>query len=292
MKLFSLHGMELSIGPSLRIHLLLPLLFLSAYLWNYLPLFLISWGLALLHEGAHLWTGTRLGIVFSGITLLPFGVCARLKDPIVKSPAKEVLTALSGPIVNLLLGLLFWYLLTAFPSEHLRYAMVSSVSLGLLNLLPCLPLDGGRILRASLTRCTDAITAWQVTARISRILAVLILGASVYLLLTSAFQFSLLFIGVFLLGNLASEQKGISHQALRELLYYKEKPAQDSFTRTDFLSAYSDVPARRLLRKLSYHKYYCIQVLDENQTIQKTLTESEILDALLNQSIRITLGEI
>ncbi len=292
MRFFSACKMELAIGKAVRIHLLLPLLFLAAYFGNYLPLFAISWGLALLHEGAHLCTGMGLGLRFSGISLLPFGVCARLKDPIIKSPGKEILTALAGPITNLLLGILFWFLLTTYPLEYLQYAMISSFSLGALNFLPCLPLDGGRILRATLTCFSDAITAWQITTRISRVLAGLILGVSVYLLLTSAFQFSLLFIGVFLLGNLATEQKSISHQALRELLHYKEKPAQDSFTRTDFLSAYSDFPARRLLRKLSYHKYYCVQVLDKNQRIQKTLTESEILDALLNQSIRITLGEI
>lgn len=292
MKLFSLHPMELSIGKKVRIHLLLPLLFLAAYLGNYLPLFLISWGLALLHECAHLWAGSRLGIPFSGISLLPFGVCAHLKDSVIQSPLKEIITALAGPVASIFFGWICRFLLTPFPCEHLRYAMISSFSLGILNLLPCLPLDGGRILRAILTCFSDAITAWRVTTRISRVLATLILGIAIYLLLTSAFQFSLLFIGVFLLGNLATEQKGISHQALRELLYYKEKPAQDSFTRTDFLSAYSDFPARRLLRKLSYHKYYCVQVLDKNQVVQKTLTESEILDALLNRSIRITLGEI
>lgn len=292
MKLFPIRSMEFSVGKHLRIHLLLPLLIFAAYQGNYLPLFGISWGLALLHEGAHLWAGTRLGIPFSGVSLLPFGVCATLKDPIVKSPAKEILTALAGPFTNLFLGLAFWVLLTPFPSDLLQYATLSSASLGLLNLLPCLPLDGGRILRATLTHYTDAITAWKITTRISRILVIFILIISIYLLLTSAFRFSLLFIGVFLLGNLAAEQKGISHQALRELLYYKEKPARDSFTRTDVLSAYSTFPARRLLPKLSYHKYLCVQVLDTNQKIQKTLTESEILDALLNRSIRITLGEI
>lgn len=291
MKAFFLRPMELSIG-SVRIHLLLPLLLLSSYLGNYFALFLISWTLALLHEGAHLWVGTRLGISFSGISFLPFGVCARLKEPVIKSPGKEILTALAGPLSSLLIGWLFRVLLTPFPSAYLQYAMVSSFSLGILNLLPCLPLDGGRMLRAILTHCSDAITAWKITAYISRVLTGIILCIGIYLLLTSAFQFSLLFIGVFLLGNLASEQKGISHQALRELLYYKEKPAQDSFTRTDFLSASSDFPARKLLRKLSYHKYYCVQVLDHHQRIQKTLTESEILDALLNRSIRITLGEI
>ncbi len=284
--------LELSLGKHLRIHLFLPFLILAAYFGNYLPLFAISWGLALLHEGAHLWAGIRLGINFSGIALLPFGVCARLKEPIIKNPGKEILIALAGPSCNLGLALIFRFLLVPFPKDLLRYAYLSSLGLGLLNLLPCLPLDGGRILRALLTYASDAITAWRVVTRISQILTICLLSTAILLLLTSTFQFSLLLIGVFLLGNLANEQKGISRQALRELLYYKEKPEEDSFTPTGVLSASKSLPARRLLRKLSYHKYYLIQVLDENQSVCKTLTESQILDALLNRSIRITLGEI
>lgn len=292
MKLVMINKWELAIGKHLRIHFLLPLLILAATLGNYLSLFLISWGLALLHEGAHLLTGIRLGVPFSGVSLLPFGVCARLKDPVIKSPGKEILIALAGPASNLGFALLFRMLLVPFPLELLRYAMVASLAMGVLNLLPCLPLDGGRILRALLTLGSDAITAWQTVTRISRIFVAVLLIVSVLFLLTSSFQFSLLLIGVFLLGNLAKEQKSISHQALRELLYYKEKPERDSFSRTSLLSAYEGLPARKLLRKLSYHKYYTIQVLDKNQAVRKTLTESQILDALLNRSIRITLGEI
>ncbi len=292
MKLFCNRSFELTIGKQIRIHLLLPFLFLAAYLGDYLPLFAISWSLALLHELAHLWMGHRLGIAFSGISFLPFGVCAILKDPIIQSPGKEILVALTGPLSSIGMGFFFRWLLIPFPSEVLHYAMVASFSLGVLNLLPCLPLDGGRVLRALLTLSSDAISAWQTVTRISRCFVVALLGISIYLLLTSSFQFSLLLIGVFLLGNLVSEEGRITHQALRELLYYKEKPAQDTFTCTSLLSAYQDFPARKLLRKLSYHKYYTVQVLDENQNPIKTLTESQILDALLTKGIRVTLGEI
>ncbi len=292
MKIPFIRTWEFSLGKHLRIHLLLPLLFLAAYFGNYLPLFAISWGLALLHESAHLWMGFHLGISFSGIALLPFGVCARLKDPIIQSPGKEILVSLAGPLFSLILGFFFRALLLPFPSDLLRYAMLSSFSLGFLNLLPCLPLDGGRVLRALLTLGSDAISAWQTVARISKVFVIALLGISIYLLLTSSFQFSLVLIGIFLLGNLVCEDRSITHQALRELLYYKEKPAQDVFTCTSLLSAYQDFPARKLLRKLSYHKYYTVQVLDKTQTPIKTLTESQIIDALLTKGIRITLGEI
>ncbi len=279
------------IGKS-SFHLLLPLLFFTAYLGNYLLPFLLCWGIAFLHESAHIFVGTRLSIPVSGIGIHPFGISARLKDPVIKSPVKEILMALAGPLFNLLLALLCEILYKKWQTEWLSYTKDASLILGIFNLLPCLPLDGGRILRAILTLGSDAITAWQTTLRISRIITIALFIMAVVLLLTAPFQFSLLLISVFLLGNLCNEEKSISHQTLRELLYYKEKPEREGFSPTAVLTAYENLPARKLLRKLSYHKYYQVQVLDENQNIVTTLTESQILDALLNRGIRIKLGEI
>ena len=88
-------------------------------------------------------------------------------------------------------------------TEYLNYTLIASTSMGVLNLLPCLPLDGGRILRASLSLGSDAVSAWRTTMKISRVTSSVILIAGVYLLLTQSFQFSLILIGIFL-GNFLS----------------------------------------------------------------------------------------
>ncbi len=284
--------LQIWFSDKFSVHILLPVLFIFAYFGNYLSLFLISWGIALLHEASHIIIGLRLGIDFSSIGLQPFGVCARLKTPIIKSPGKEIVMALAGPCCNFLVSLIAYMLYIKIPIPMLWYAITASLAMGLLNLLPCLPLDGGRILRALFTLGSDSISAWQSTARISRFIAIFLLTVAIYLLLTSIFQFSLILIGVFLIGDLCNEQKNISIQALRELLFYKEKLERNQLNRTSILIAYKDVPARKLLHKLSYHKYYIIEVIDERQNVIAHISESQILDALLTKSIRITLGEI
>lgn len=283
---------ELCLGKYLRIHLLLLPLGAAAYWGNYFGLFAVSWVSALCHETAHILAGKRLGVPIAGVSLLPFGVCARLSHPVIKIPSHEILMALAGPLSNLILAALFWVLGQQFPSDLAQYGTAANLAMFCLNLLPCLPLDGGRILRACLTLGSDALTAWRTTLRISRAVSVCLLAGAVLLLLTSQFNFSLILIGVFLLGNLCGEQKSISQQALREILYYKEKLEREQLNRTSILTAYADLPARRLLRRLSYHRYYTIQVVDDRQKVVNVLTESQILNALLHQSIRITLGEI
>ena len=283
---------ELCLGKYLRVHLLLLPLAAAAYLGNYFGLFAVSWISALCHETAHILAGKRLGVPVSGISLLPFGVCARLRQPVIKIPSHEILMALAGPFCNLILAALFWALGQWVPCDLAQYGTAANLAMLCLNLLPCLPLDGGRILRACLTLGSDALTAWRTTLRVSRLVSVCLLTGAVLLLLTAQFNFSLILIGVFLLGNLCGEQKSISQQALREILYYKEKLEREQLNRTSTLTAYADLPARRLLHRLSYHRYYTIQVVDEQQRVIKTLTESQVLNALLHRSIRITLGEI
>lgn len=283
---------ELKLGEHFGFHLLLIPLIFSACQSGYFRLFALSWLSALLHETAHIFTGIKLGVSFSGISLLPFGICARLRQPVIKSPLNEILIALAGPFCNLFLSGIFGLLSPFLSMETTNYGISANLAMFCLNLLPCLPLDGGRILRALLTLGSDALTAWRISLQISRILSVCLLVISVLLLLSVKFQFSLLLIGVFLLGNLCTEQRGLSRQALREILYHKEKLELSQFNRTATLTADYRLPARKLLRQLSYHCYYIIQVVDENQRIIKTLTEGQILHSLLNQGIRLTLGEI
>ncbi|MBQ2614619.1 MAG: site-2 protease family protein [Clostridia bacterium] len=277
---------------TVEIHLLLfPLLF-AAYLGNYLLLFLISWASALLHELCHILACKGLKIPIQGMSILPFGVCSTLKNPIILQPAREIFMALAGPFCNLFLAATFYLIGEVAPSELLTYAVACNLSIALVNLLPCLPLDGGRILRSLLTLGSDAMTAYRISLSLSRILAVLLFAIGTLLLLTLKFQFSLLLIGAFLLGNLCLEERSLTKQMLYELLTCNQAPDRENLHTTLTFTASADLPARNLLRRLSYHRYCVIHILDENQKQIATLTQGEVLQALLRDSIRITLGEI
>lgn len=275
-----------------RIHLLLLPLLVSAYLGNYLSLFFISWCSAGLHELCHILAGKRLSVPVSGIVFMPFGLCAPLKEPFIKQPWKEILMALAGPLCNLGLAFGFEVTHTQVSSPLMVYGRDVNLAMAVLNLLPCLPLDGGRILRSILNLGTDTLSAYRITTSLSRIIAGGLFAIGIGCLVTTRFQFSVLMIGVFLLGNLFSEQKNISRQALEELLYHNKKLDRESLNACISLTAYSHLPARKLLRKLSFHRYSLVHVVDKHQRLLYTLTEDEILQALLNHSIRITLDEI
>ena len=94
------------------------------------------------------------------------------------------------------------------------------------------------------------------------------------------------------MGNLTVEQKNISVNALREILLNGQKLNKDDLNGTCILTAYASLPARRILHRLSYHKYHIVKVVDDKHKVIKTVTENQILTALLNKGIRIKMYEI
>ncbi len=267
------------------------LLLAAAFFGGYLSLFLIAYGSAMLHELTHIFAARKLKIPVSRIEILPFGICGRLGVDFIKNPAFETSVAAAGPIMS---GVLALALNFAAPYlmqyrhyyEYIEYARNINLSLMALNLLPALPLDGGRIFKAALSMRMGAIRAYNITLKTSRIVIAALLLIAVALLVTSDFNFSLILIGVFLLGSLAAEQKNISLISLREILYHKNKLKDLGLCRAEHIAADENEPARSLLRLLSSHKYYIIDVIDSNGRLTKSVTESRVLATLINQSIR------
>lgn len=269
-------------------------LLISAWLGGYLELFGAAYCSAMLHELTHVFTARRLKIPVSRIEVMPFGICGRLGVDFIKSPARELLIAAAGPIMSGILAASAHIAAAALPQEYalLIYVRNINAALFMLNLLPALPLDGGRILKAILSEKTGIIRAYNLVLKISRVVVAAVIAASVALLLTCSFNFSLILIGVFLLGSLAAEQKSISMISLKEILYHKNKLKDLGMCRSERLAADSRTAARRFLRSISSHKYYIIDVVGDSGKIIKTVTESQVLEALINKSIRINFSEI
>lgn len=148
----------------------------------------LLWGLGLavalflavlVHELAHSLYALRKGGEVSDITLLMIGGVSRITR-MPDGPRHEALMALAGPVTSLLIGGLFlggYVLLEGARSFNLRFAVfylgALNVFLGLFNLLPAFPMDGGRILRALLTGRLGRVRATQTAGLLGKGFAVL-----------------------------------------------------------------------------------------------------------------------
>ena len=141
----------------------------------------------LAHELSHALVARRFGLRVTSITLFIFGGAANLEEE-PKRPRDEALIAGAGPLTSLLIGVAMLALDSVVPQPQLR-ALVGwlgfiNISLGLFNLLPGFPMDGGRILRAILWRIRgERFAATRNAAGVGRFFGYLLMGIGVFLAL-------------------------------------------------------------------------------------------------------------
>ena len=173
-----------------------------------------------LHELAHLAAARFARVHISEIRLMPFGGSARIENPY-RLPARQLLpVALAGPLANLLLAILIaacahWGWINASSAANL---MLPNIILLLFNLLPALPLDGGRIAFCLLNPILNPRRALKVCIWAGRALSMLLMLLSAYSgFKTGKWNLSFLLAAVFILASAPDERSALSDSAAQKL---------------------------------------------------------------------------
>ena len=196
-------------------------------------LFVVS---ILLHELGHAWEARREGLEVDGITLWLFGGVSQFKGGF-PSAGAEFRIAIAGPLVSLVLGVVFVLIAIAgLPSAVDGVAAwLGYINLALLvfNLIPALPLDGGRVLRAALWQSKgDLAWATRVGTDIGRVFGYLFIGLGLAMFIFQG-SFSgawLAFIGWFLLQAATAEARYIATEAALHGLRVRDLMVRDPVT--------------------------------------------------------------
>jgi len=185
----------------------------------------------LLHELTHSLVAQKYGLIVSEIELFLFGGVSKIeKEP--ETPKSEIIIAIVGPLSSLIIG--FSFLIVVFLSPiiispiiyvSLLYTGISNIGLGLFNLIPAFPVDGGRVLRAFLWyRRHDILSATKTASRVGSFFAY---GLMVYGVL-QAFLFGffngfwLVLIGSYLNRQTKQAYIQVKNEAILSTLYAKE----------------------------------------------------------------------
>jgi len=145
---------------------------------------LLLFASVLLHELGHSVVAMRNGVGIVSITLFIFGGVARWKeDP--KSAWVEFKIAVAGPVTSFLLaGAFFAVSRMELGGQDLtavtRYLALLNLILGVFNLLPAFPLDGGRMLRAAIWNFTSKVRATRISSVAGTFFAYLLIMIGVF----------------------------------------------------------------------------------------------------------------
>jgi Zn-dependent protease len=177
----------------------------------------------LLHELAHAVTARHYRMRVQRITLWMLGGLTEL-DGEPPTPRADALVAASGPLTSLGLGAVFGLLdllvqHSGLPGAALAWLALTNVLLGVFNLLPGAPLDGGRLLRALFWwQSHDRARAAERAASAGRLLGRILIGLGLFEMLLGAYLgIWLALVGWFILSGAASEAYAVRTERLRGL---------------------------------------------------------------------------
>lgn len=165
-----------------------------------------------LHELGHSLVAIKKGCHVSEIVLTPIGGVAKMMN-LPTRPMDEFLIAIAGPCTSLVLGLI-----GIFSRVHLL-AILGAINLVLFgfNLLPCFPMDGGRVLRAALASRKGRLEATRIAATVGKYFCILFVVVGIFGLGPFRSNWFLAFIGFYIYqaGQQEYRMVRMQHQAAR-----------------------------------------------------------------------------
>lgn len=281
-------------GVQLKVHPLFLLLLITAAAGGQVLPALVVVTILLSHEMAHLAMARACDLRVSEIEFLPFGGVARIDDLAESDAPVEALVALAGPLNNLLLLAAGWWLgeRGLLDPAAARLFIDGNLALAAFNLLPVLPLDGGRFARALLAQRRGQAEAIRLLARAGQIAAAVLAAAGLAAAGFGLFVPNAFVLAGFLYMAAGRELAASGWEAMRVLWRKRERLRRRGILPVRELVATSATPLRDVARHLVAQRYHVIWVTDEDMNLLGLVEEPLLLDALRQRGAGATLADL
>ncbi|MFC4809009.1 site-2 protease family protein [Paenibacillus sp. GCM10023250] len=277
-------------GIRWSVHPLFVLVMLASVVTGYFAELLTLFAIVLVHELGHVFAAKGFGWTVREVKLLPFGGVAEVEDGSGLPAREEALVAIAGPLQNAWMAGAAWLLgyTGLWDPAWAAYVCEANLMIGLFNLLPILPLDGGKLMQAALSRTLTfhATLVWG--TRISLLFSALMIASAIVPAATSGnavhLHLNLIAVGVFLLLSNWTTRRNIPFLFLR-FLTSRAASASQSVTRGTWAfpiivpKGYTVFGALRLFKRDAYH---LIVVMEEQGDVLGVLPEQRLVTGFLS----------
>lgn len=271
------------------------ILFLGLYfLLGVLPQALLLFTAVAWHEGCHAIAARYFGWQVRSVELFPFGGVARLQRPSARQPHIEAFIALAGPAASLCLAFLLTLVGLAVkpePAWLLFFARVNLI-LGIFNLWPGLPLDGGRLYRVWRARQTGWARATLEGVYGGQVLAALLGLGSIGGYFLRLVDLQGLALAVFI--YYASKREGglVPYMFWQDFWRRRNRGSALKAGKASWLVADQKLPLTRVIRSFASRSFNLVAVINNEGRLEGFLTETEIMRELMAGRTRATLSEL
>ncbi len=247
-----------------------------------------------LHELTHAIVAESYGTTVERIEIWPFGGIARISGINHEEPYVAAMIAVAGPLQNFILASAAWLVVPWLPlTAHWVHEFVyANLAIGLLNLMPVAPLDGGRLAGLFLARRLGYEKAHQWVTQGGLWFARGLFVVTIISFLTPKPLVSLAVFSVFLYWGALNAYDSSPYLIARDLhlrsTWFQKKPvwALDDF------AVHCDTALREVLRVMRPMKYHRVVVLSPEMKKMGIIYEEDLLEALKDYGPGITLREL
>ncbi|MCR4426562.1 MAG: M50 family metallopeptidase [Firmicutes bacterium] len=271
-----------------------PLLLLVVAAYAYAGAF-IDWATVfaclILHELAHAAVASGFGLRVLEIEFTPIGGVARLDGPIELEPEVEAAVAMAGPMNSLVLAGIAYMLLRSGigRGERAEFFIAINLALAVFNLLPALPLDGGRILRALLAERLGVAQATARVVRLSIALGWLVAAGGVAGAVAGLLNPVVPAVGIFIVLGARREGRAAGFSPLRSAVRKRAAFEEAGTMRARVIAVHEGVPIRRVLDMLSGSDLLIISVLAPGRGEIGRINEMELVERALELGVDVPL---
>lgn len=242
------------------------------------------------HEFGHSIVAKKLGYVLSKVVLMPYGVCLNYNITSFY-PNDEILIAIAGPFVNLFLSICCFALWWIFPSlfMYTKLFCYANLVIFVFNLLPCYPLDGGRVLSGFLAKRYEYKNVVRFVVFLNIVVCFVFIVTFFIGLLFGVVNINLIIISLFLFVGIFQPNNKSSYNYLT--LSIDRKKILDSGRQIKFTLIKSSEMLYKVISKISKHKFNVFYVICKDEKI-KVITEFSLAKLSTMYKLTSTLEDI
>lgn len=267
------------------------ILFLFAsYFAGWLEQSLILFSSVILHEAGHVLAAKRLGIRVYEVELLPYGGVARMEELSKYGGFTEGAVAVAGPAVSLVLAVIFYYL--SGYSDLFRTAHEYNLIIFVFNLLPFIPLDGGRLARNVMEFFMGYRQATRILAVGGKAAAFILAGMNIRMLAMGGRSAAFLLAAIFIYIGTVKEEKSAVYYYLLTGNNNKYKQGASGGKRSRTIRVTEDMPIKYAVDRLSPVTLCHTEIVDIKGRTKRILSEGELMDGLLKYGYYGRIGQI
>lgn len=281
------------LGVAVAVHPLLLVLLALAAAMGLLGQILVLLAVLVTHELAHLTAARVCGLEVARVELLPYGGVADVRGA-GRDPLVEAVVALAGPLNNLIL------LAASVALERAGWLagpwvppfQQANLAMALFNLLPALPLDGGRILLAFLRRARGPRQATAVVARIGRAVAAGMVATALLAWWWQVLAPHLLAAAATIWAGTGREERWVGVAALRGLWAKRGRLRRAGLLPVSRLVVLEHASLRQVAEAMRPGSYHEIVVLGTDHRPLAELDEGHLLRGILALGLDARVAEL